>query len=188
MRPAPKALFLDRDGTLIKDNPYSADPTQIELLPTVIPALHYALRLQFKLIMITNQSGIGRGLINQSQFLAFHTHLLNRFREHNITFTDMFYCPHHPTEAKKRYRVKCTCRKPEPGMLFQAINRHGLDSTECVMIGDKITDVLAGYRAGIRGALLHPTPTIDPDPQFGPLPTDAVIAPTLEAAIHQTIG
>ena len=150
-----KAVLLDRDGTLIKECHYLADPERVELEGRVVPALLALQQAGFLLIVITNQAGIGRGLITHAQFRAVQERLFSELRSSGITFTDAYYCPHHPTEAKGEYLQDCECRKPKPGMLEAAIADHDIDPQRSFMVGDKLADVQAGQRAKMRGVLVR---------------------------------
>lgn len=146
-----RAIFLDRDGTLIEEKHYLSDPEQVVLETNVIPALQLLQHHRFRLIMVTNQSGIGRGLIKLRQFLAVQRRLIDMLAPHGIRFDDFFYCPHHPTAAKGMYQKFCNCRKPEPGMLLEGIRKYRINPSDSYMIGDKAADIQAGYNA-----LVHP--------------------------------
>lgn len=145
------ALFLDRDGTLIYDRGYLADPDGVELLPGTVEALALLRNKNLALVVITNQSGIGRGLFSLNAMLAVNKRLANLLREHTITFDALYYCPHAPAEG-------CECRKPSPGMLHRAAHDLGLDLQQSFMVGDKLDDVIAGKAAGCRGILLSASP------------------------------
>ncbi|MDG2265280.1 MAG: HAD family hydrolase [Candidatus Marinamargulisbacteria bacterium] len=151
-----KALFLDRDGTLIEDVPYSEDPQAITLLPTTVPALKKAVLAGFLCIIITNQSGIARGLMTESGFWARQNRLLAILLAQGIEISDTLFCPHHPVNGVlPAYSQSCECRKPNPGMVLEAIQRHGIDPARSYMVGDKPSDVEAGLRAGTTGILIE---------------------------------
>ncbi len=151
-----KALFLDRDGTLIEDVPYSEDPMAMTLLPTTIPALKKASLSGYLCIIVTNQSGIARGLMTESGFWARQHRLLAMLLAQGIEIVDTLFCPHHPTAGVvPGYSQACDCRKPNPGMLVTAIERHGIDPASSYMVGDKVSDVEAGQRAGVTGILIE---------------------------------
>ena len=151
-----KAVFLDRDGTLIRDNPYNADPSKIEILPTVIDSLKRLQAAGYKLIIITNQSGIGRGLITYVEYVTFQAEMLRQFAAHGISFLESYFCPHHPEAALGDLKRDCTCRKPGPGLLLAAIKKYDIDPTQSFMIGDKLSDVQAGEAVGATGLLIDP--------------------------------
>jgi len=141
MSEAPRrALFVDRDGTLIADVGYPRDPARVEPLPGAIDALH-ALGARFALVIVSNQSGLGRGLITDAEARAVHDRVIDVFARAGIGFAGAYYCPHAPGAG-------CPCRKPAPGLLLDAARELGLDLARSVMIGDKASDVAAGRAAG----------------------------------------
>jgi D-glycero-D-manno-heptose 1,7-bisphosphate phosphatase len=139
---ARRALFLDRDGTLILDVGYPRDPAQVELIPGAAEALR-AMQDEFSLVVISNQSGIGRGMISEQEASAVHARFIEKFAERGVNFSGSFYCPHVPGDG-------CTCRKPAPGLLLEAAQELVLDLAGSVMIGDKPSDIEAGRAAGCR--------------------------------------
>jgi len=142
-----RAVFLDRDGTLIADTGYLADPDAVRLLPGARPALAELSRQGFALVVVSNQSGLGRGLIQPEQARAVHDRFVGELAAGGVTLDAVLYCPH-TAEAG------CPCRKPLPGMLLQAAEGLGLWLEQSVMVGDKASDVEAGHRAGCRTVLL----------------------------------
>ncbi|HEX7840169.1 MAG TPA: HAD family hydrolase [Kofleriaceae bacterium] len=134
------ALLLDRDGTLIADVGYPRDPARVEPMPGAFEALR-ALKASFALVIISNQSGIGRGLITQAEARAVHDRVVDVFGRAGIQFAGAYYCPHAPDAG-------CPCRKPAPGLLLDAARDLGLDLAGSVMLGDKASDVAAGLAAG----------------------------------------
>lgn len=173
-----KAVFFDRDGTLIKDQNYLSEPDKIVLEPNVIEALKILQDQNYKLIIITNQSGIARGYFRLNKFFAVQSRLLEIFALEGIKFDDFYYCPHHPKGKITVYTKYCACRKPEPGMILKAIKQHNIDPLQSFMIGDKLDDVLAGSRAGVKTIFLtknfdSQSSTIKPDYSTGNL-LDAV--------------
>jgi D-glycero-D-manno-heptose 1,7-bisphosphate phosphatase len=139
------ALFVDRDGTLIADVPYPRDPALVEPLPGAIGALR-ELQGRFALVIISNQSGIGRGLITEAEAQAVHDRVIEVFARAGVGFAGAYYCPHAPDAG-------CPCRKPAPGLLLDAARELGLDLASSVMIGDKASDITAGLAAGCRHVL-----------------------------------
>jgi D-glycero-D-manno-heptose 1,7-bisphosphate phosphatase len=135
-----RALFLDRDGTLIVDANYPRDPAIVELIPGAAEALA-ELQRTWKLVVISNQSGIGRGIITETEATAVHERFLALFARAGVTFAGCYYCPHAPNDG-------CRCRKPAPGLLLDAASEIGLDLAASVMIGDKASDLEAGRAAG----------------------------------------
>jgi D-glycero-D-manno-heptose 1,7-bisphosphate phosphatase len=137
-----RALLLDRDGTLIGDVGYPRDPARVEPLPGALEALR-ALQADFALVIVSNQSGIGRGLISEAEALAVHDRMIELFGRGGVRFTGAYYCPHAPDAG-------CACRKPAPGLLLDAARELGLDLAGSIMIGDKPSDIVAGLAAGCQ--------------------------------------
>jgi len=142
------AVFLDRDGTLVRDPGYLADPEAVELLPGVAAALRSLAEAGYPLVVVSNQSGIGRGLFPASRVHEVMARLRRRLREHGVEITSIRFCPHRPDEG-------CACRKPKPGLLELAAEDLNLSLRRSVMIGDKRIDAAAGRNAGGRGVLVR---------------------------------
>jgi len=149
-----RAVFLDRDGVLIEDVDHLTSVDQIEILPRVPEALARLRAAGWKLVIATNQSVVARGWITEAGLREIHRVLLDRLRARGAEIDAVYYCPHHPDGAVAAFRGACECRKPNPGMLFQAANDHHLDLAGSIVIGDALTDVEAGHRAGCRTVLL----------------------------------
>jgi D-glycero-D-manno-heptose 1,7-bisphosphate phosphatase len=143
----PKAVFLDRDGTIVADAEYLADPDDLELLPGAGAALARLQRAGFLLALVTNQSGVGRGYFPESAVRAQQARLAELLQPFGVTFAATRYCPHHPDAA-------CACRKPKPGMLLDAGRELRVDFGRSWMIGDKPSDVEAGRAAGCRTVIV----------------------------------
>lgn len=141
------SLLLDRDGTVIKDKHYLADPEGVELLPGVGEGLAALARQGFRFFLVSNQSGVGRGMFSQESVLACNERLSALLAPYGVSFTDMLFCPHAPEEA-------CGCRKPGLGMWRTLEERHGLLAEHCLMVGDKEEDMRFAARAGLAGRLL----------------------------------
>ncbi len=136
-----RGLFLDRDGTLIRDVGYPKDPDLVELLPGSAEALAEAKTLGFRLVIVSNQSGVARGLVAKSEAEGVQRRVEALFAEAGITFDGAYFCFHGPDEG-------CACRKPASGLLRQAALDLGLELSVSVMVGDKPSDVQAGHSAG----------------------------------------
>jgi histidinol-phosphate phosphatase family protein len=147
MAPSRPALFLDRDGTLIEDVGYPRDPRRVSLLPGAAAALRRLSQAGFALVIVSNQSGVGRGLISRAEAAAVHAEVVRRFLTVGVTFDGAYYCYHAPDEG-------CPCRKPAPGLLLRAAAELGLDLDRSILVGDKCSDVEAAAAAGCRGILL----------------------------------
>lgn len=150
-----KAVFLDKDGTLILNVPYNVDPAKIRLSEGAFEALLALQGAGYVLVIITNQSGVARGLFTEKDLEPVRDHLQNSLAKKGIHLSGFYYCPHHPQGVVKGYNLACDCRKPEPGMLRQAAGELGIDLSRSWMIGDSPDDVLAGKKAGCRSILLY---------------------------------
>jgi D-glycero-D-manno-heptose 1,7-bisphosphate phosphatase len=148
------ALLLDRDGTLIAETGHRAGVAGLRLLPGVATALLQARRAGFLLILVTNQSGIARGLLSEADAAAVHAALQQRLARRGVALDGIYLCPHHPQAGEPPYRVDCSCRKPRPGLLLRAADEHGIDLGRSFMLGDQARDVQAGRAAGCRTVLL----------------------------------
>jgi len=145
------ALFVDKDGTLVDNVPYNVDPALLRLRPGATDALRRLQDAGFALVLVTNQSGIARGLFNVAQLHALCGALKALLREEaGVELTDVMHCPHEPGSHGL---PQCLCRKPRPGMLIEAARRHRIDLAASWMVGDTLDDVEAGHRAGCRSLL-----------------------------------
>src|SRR5262245_1135717 len=144
------AVFLDRDGTIIEDVGYVSDPEQVNLCHGVGAALA-KLSQHFMLVLVSNQSGIGRGIISGAQAASVHGRLVELLNGFGVQLDAVYYCPHVPTD-------RCMCRNPSPAMLARAGLDLRLNLAACWMIGDKISDIRAGQRATCRTVLFVPNP------------------------------
>lgn len=146
------AAFLDRDGTLVRDVGYARSADQLELLPGVRDGLARLRAAGFALVVVTNQSGIGRGLLDEAAF-AEQRARLDALLGPGSRPDAHYHCPHHPTEAAGAYRIECECRKPKPGMLLRAAAELGLDPARSIAIGDADRDLEAARAAGVAVAV-----------------------------------
>ncbi len=142
-----RAAFLDRDGTIIEDVGYPSDPDLVQLLPGALEGLRWLRDRGYALVVVSNQSGIGRGLIAPAQAAAVDRRFRAVLGDAGIELAAVEYCPHAPEDG-------CVCRKPAPGMLKKAIAELEIDTAASIMIGDKVSDVEAGEAAGVSGILL----------------------------------
>ncbi len=146
------AVFLDRDGTLNEDPGYLGDPSKVRLFPGAGKALSLLKsRLNFKLIVISNQSGIARGLISESEVDAVNSRINELLKEDEVGIDAFYYCPHHPDFSSKE---EVECRKPSPSMIFQASEDLNIDLDGSYFIGDTPSDILCGINAGLRTVLV----------------------------------
>jgi D-glycero-D-manno-heptose 1,7-bisphosphate phosphatase len=143
-----KAVFLDRDGTLNIDVGYPSRYDQIEVYPQSFEAVKRLNREGFLAVVVTNQSGVGRGLLTEEDLKDIHARLTSSFIRHEARLDAIYYCPHYALSEDPRYRKECDCRKPRPGLARQAAADLGIDLTSSYMIGDKTEDVLFGMNIG----------------------------------------
>ncbi|MGI8967455.1 MAG: D-glycero-alpha-D-manno-heptose-1,7-bisphosphate 7-phosphatase [Limisphaerales bacterium] len=149
-----RTVFLDRDGVLIEEVHLLTRPEQIRVLPGVAEALQKLKTAGFYLIVVSNQTVISRGLATESEVKAINSHMEELLE--NASLLDAIYiCPHHPNATLASYRSNCHCRKPHPGLLLRAAEEHAINLTRSFMIGDRMTDIIAGARAGCRTILVH---------------------------------
>jgi D-glycero-D-manno-heptose 1,7-bisphosphate phosphatase len=150
-----KAVFLDRDGTLIEEVNYLAHPEQVRLLPGAANAVRELNNAGILAIVVTNQAGVARGYFPESRIAEVHSRLTELLAEHGARIDGFYHCPHHATEGAGEYRVECECRKPKPGMLLTAAREWDVDLARSWMIGDKPSDAEAGIAAGCRAILVQ---------------------------------
>ncbi|AWX14533.1 D-glycero-beta-D-manno-heptose-1,7-bisphosphate 7-phosphatase [Mergibacter septicus] len=148
-----KAVFLDRDGTLNIDYGYVHQIDHFHFINGSIEALYQLKKMGYLLVLITNQSGIARGYFSEAQFLQLTEWMDWSLADRNVDLDGIYYCPHHP-EGQGEYRQECDCRKPQAGMLIEAIEHLQIDPKQSIMIGDKEEDMLAGKNAGIAHNIL----------------------------------
>ncbi len=148
------AIFLDRDGVLIHEVCYLSDLREIRMYEDVPSGLKRLKRSGYKLIVITNQSGVARGYFRES-FVHRSFEKINRILAQDCVQLDaMYYCPHHP-DGRRPYKIRCDCRKPEPGMIRAARREHNIDLARSYMLGDKICDIELALNANVKGILLE---------------------------------
>lgn len=150
------ALFLDRDGTLMVDREYIKDPAEVALLPGVAAALRRFVDAGYAPVVITNQSGIARGLLTEADYEAVDARMDELLAAEGVTLAGSYFCPHHP-DFPYRGVAQCDCRKPEPGLHVRAIAEHGLIPERAVFIGDRWRDLEPSFRLGIGTAILVPS-------------------------------
>lgn len=149
-----KAVFLDRDGVINKDYGYVHQVEKFEIYPQVFPALKKLQEAGFKLFVVTNQSGIAVGYYTEEDFHNVNNHMLSVFKKEGIKIEKVYYCPHHPEGVVPELTKKCECRKPESGMIKQAIKEFNIDPKQSFLIGDKETDIQAAHKEGIKAILV----------------------------------
>ena len=145
-----KAIFFDRDGVINRDYGYVGSIESFEFLPDVPQTLGQLKDLGYKLVLITNQSGIAIGKYTEADFYAVTDFMQQELSKFNASFDAIYFCPHHPEAQILQYRQICSCRKPNSGLFFKALNELKLKAENCIALGDQPRDLLAAYNAGIR--------------------------------------
>ncbi len=145
------AVFLDRDGTINEEVGFLSDPEQVALIPGSAEALARLREAGFRLIVVTNQSGIARGLFSEEELHHVNKKLTALLAERGAGIDAYYFCPHHPNFGEKK---NCDCRKPKPGMAHLAVNELGVDLSKSYFVGDKLTDIELGKNAGGKTVLV----------------------------------
>jgi len=154
-----KAIFLDRDDTLIDDPGYINHPEQVKLLDGVPEALIQFKKLGYKLIVVTNQSGVAHGIVTEKVLREIHERLEQLLTEKNAYLDRIYYCPYHPDGVVQKYRKESNCRKPSPGMLLKAADEMDIDLEKSWCIGNSSRDIEAGHRVGCKTILIDLPPS-----------------------------
>ncbi|WP_321504065.1 D-glycero-beta-D-manno-heptose 1,7-bisphosphate 7-phosphatase [uncultured Methanoregula sp.] len=141
------AVFVDRDGTINIDVHYLNDPDKFEMYPGVGEGIKQLKVKGYKIIVITNQSGIGRGYFTEQQLFRVHERMITEFQKFDVTLDGIYYCPHHPDDH-------CNCRKPNTGLFEKAVQEHNIDVKKSFMLGDKMLDIEAGKKIGVKTILI----------------------------------
>ncbi|MDQ2713378.1 MAG: HAD family hydrolase [Chloroflexota bacterium] len=149
-----RAVFLDRDGTLVHPYHYPSRPEHLRLYEGIGPELRSLQEAGFRLVVITNQAGIARGYFTEADLQDMHTHLRRELAQLSVQLAGIYYCPHHPDGVIPELARHCDCRKPQPGMLLRAAQDLDLDLHSSWFIGDILDDVEAGNRAGCNTILV----------------------------------
>lgn len=146
------AVFLDRDGVICKEKSYVTSPQQLEIYPFAASAVKMLRDAGWKVIVVTNQSAVAHGMLKESELQLIHQKLTEILPVDRI-----YYCPHYPPEDEDvlPYRIRCSCRKPEPGMLLKAASEEQIDLNRSYMVGDRAIDILAGKKAGAATVLVR---------------------------------
>ena len=147
-----KAIFLDRDGVINKEKNYLYKVEEFEFIDGVFETCRYFKNLGYLIIVITNQSGIARGIYSENDFIKLTDWMIKEFEKENVKIDKVYYCPHHPD-----FTGKCSCRKPEPGMILKAKSEFGIDLKNSILVGDKNSDIEAGLKAGVGRSFLITT-------------------------------
>jgi histidinol-phosphate phosphatase family protein len=175
------AVFLDRDGTINEDVGYLDRLERLTLFPWSIDAVRLLNRAGFCVVVVTNQRGVATGFISETFVHSVHDVLTERFRRGGARIERFYHCPHDPHAAIEQYRQDCACRKPQPGMVLQAVNDLELDPTRSFVIGDKWSDVAVAQSVGATGILVR-TGYGASQAERSARPPDAIVTADLMAA------
>jgi len=149
-----RAVFLDRDGTLVYPRHYPSKPEELRLYENIAPGLRALQKAGFRLVVITNQAGIARGYFSETDLQCMHAHLTRELAQAGVRLDAIYYCPHHPQGVIPELAVRCDCRKPQPGMILRAAADLDIDLCLSWFVGDILDDIEAGNRAGCRTILV----------------------------------
>lgn len=151
-----RAVFLDRDGVITQDPPHYAHKlSQLALIPRSADAIRLLNENEFKVIVVSNQSGIARGYYREEDAVLFNQAMKEMLGNNSARIDAIYYCPHHPEAKIDKYRIDCNCRKPKPGMLKRAEEELDIDSKQSFMVGDKLSDIEAGKRGGCKTIMVR---------------------------------
>jgi D-glycero-D-manno-heptose 1,7-bisphosphate phosphatase len=149
-----RAVFLDKDGTLIDDVAYNVDPLRITLAPGAAEGLYLLVRRGYRIFVVSNQPGVALGIFPEHALRAVEARLRELLRDVGVPLAGFHYCPHLPGGTVPEYAVPCPCRKPASGLLARAAREHGIDLERSWMVGDILDDIEAGHGAGCRTVLI----------------------------------
>jgi D-glycero-D-manno-heptose 1,7-bisphosphate phosphatase len=144
-----RALFLDRDGVINKEKNYVHKVEDFHFIDGVFETCKTFQDAGYLVVVITNQSGIGRGYYTEDDYKTLTEWMKGEFNKRGVTIAGDYFCPHHPEEAQGDYKTICSCRKPAPGMILKAAEELGIDLERSVLVGDKEIDIEAGHKAGV---------------------------------------
>jgi D-glycero-D-manno-heptose 1,7-bisphosphate phosphatase len=154
MNPRNRAVFVDKDGTLVEDLPYNIDPSCIKFTLGAMDGLRLLADQGFRIFIVSNQPGVALGRFSEDALRVVEDHIHDALRRNGVTLHGFYYCPHLPNGAIPGYAVTCACRKPGSGLLMRAARDHGLELTRSWMVGDILDDIEAGRRARCRTILI----------------------------------
>ncbi len=149
-----RAVFLDRDGTIIHDVGYLNHPDRLSLIPGALESIRMLRAWGYLVVVVTNQAGIAKGLIEPDMLPEIHRAFAALLRQGGAEVDGIYFCPHHPEGCVEQYARACSCRKPAPGMLLQAADDHDIDLTRSYVVGDKVSDVQLGHNAGAAAIMV----------------------------------
>ena len=149
-----RAIFLDRDGTINEEVGYIEHLDRLRIIPEAYEAIRLINVSSFMAVVVTNQAGIAKGLFNEAFVKQTKERLQEYLRQKGAAIDAFYFCPHHPTEGVPPYRRVCDCRKPAPGLFYQAARDMDIDLAASFMVGDRYRDMEAAHRAGVKGVLV----------------------------------
>jgi D-glycero-D-manno-heptose 1,7-bisphosphate phosphatase len=149
-----RALFIDKDGTLVQDVAFNADPARLKIATEVFPGLKHVQDAGFLIVVVSNQPGVALGLFQESALSQVEYELRLLLSKEEVSLEGFYYCPHHPSSTIPEYSATCLCRKPSPGLLLAAARDLDISLSDSWMVGDILDDVEAGRRAGCRTILV----------------------------------
>lgn len=161
-----RCVFLDRDGTINEEVNYLSQPNQLRLIDGAAEAVKSLNQAGFKVVVVTNQAGVARGYFSEQAVDEIHGALKKILREKGAQIDAVYYCPHHPTAGVGAYKIDCHCRKPKAGMLERAANELRLDLARSFVVGDKISDLEAGYAVRCRNILVRTGYGLESEKEF----------------------
>jgi D,D-heptose 1,7-bisphosphate phosphatase len=154
MHDTTRAVFIDKDGTLVRNIPYNVDPARVELAPGAAHALQRLKARGFRLIVVSNQSGLALGRFDETALTIVEQRIQELLAPANVAIDGFYYCPHLPTAPVAKYARRCNCRKPRAGLMHRAAQEWDIDLPGSWLIGDILDDIEAGRRAGCRTVLI----------------------------------
>ena len=174
-----KAIFLDRDGVINVEVGYLSNPDDFEIIQGSIEALKILHKKGFLLIVITNQAGIARGYYTEEILNTIHIKMESILKAHNVTLTDIYFCPHHP-----EFTGYCDCRKPNPGMILKAKDKYNIDLDTSYMVGDTLNDIQTGIAANFKTVLVLSGYGKEEQKKIGSIKPDMIFKNLYEFAKH----
>jgi D,D-heptose 1,7-bisphosphate phosphatase len=191
MREMRMAVFLDRDGTINEEAAYLNRLEKLRLIPGAAEAIRRINESGLMAVVVTNQSGVARGLFDEAFVKKTNAYLQDILRAEGASIDAFYFCPHHPTEGRGIYLQTCRCRKPAPGMLLRAAEELRIDLRRSYLIGDALTDIEAGNSVGVKGILVRPgcgeesvaALAADPESGVGAISRPLYIAADLREAV-----
>lgn len=177
-----KAVFLDRDGTIIKHEELMASVDKLRLLPGAARAINAFNRLGFLVVIVTNQPVVARGIIGPKEIDEIHAVLIERLRGKGAHVDCVYFCPHHPEATMPKYRLRCRCRKPEPGMILKGLKKLNINPKKSFMVGDSLIDIVSGKKAGLKTILVKTGPGHRLDEKYKDVKPDFTVKNLMQAA------